>query len=414
MTWGSATVQPGDDAGGLRPAHRLLLAQVLDRPAEDGRHALDAMASGERQAFVDAARHHFVSALVLDRLGGARQPGDGRETLRRLALDAGKTARRSLLIAATLGELHRDHLAPLAIDYVTFKGVSLASRYYGQLALRACRDLDLLVDRRAIPALTRRLLDAGFTFAENYAPQPGSGPLGDYIDAVAYLTSEFTLVSPAGVLVEIHSRLDLTGPGFTPVRLLAHADRCEMSGTGIPVLPTGVLFPYICYHHSRHRWSRLHWLADLTAMMRHPSFDAAEARRQGRRMGLGRLVEGCMALPDALQARLEGAPPDARSGVLPQLATFCWTYTDPAVPPPETIRVAAEEDPRARMRERLSNTAWDFLARDTLLLKVITGLTQLRPHLPDYTAFPLPRRLHAVYWATRPFRLLRKAAERRA
>jgi hypothetical protein len=412
MTRPGTNAPIGDRIDEPLPAHRLLLELVL-APRDHGLlPAFERLDPEGLQAFVDAACHHFVSPLVLERLGRGRQAGTGSEAMRQLTLDAGKTARRSLLIAATLSELHRDHLEPLGIAYAAFKGVSLASRYYGQLAQRSCRDLDLLVDRPAIPGLAARLLEAGFSLSSKFRP-PADGNLRDYIDALAYLTSEFSLVSPGGVVIEIHSRLDLTGPGFAPKRLLARRERCEVAGANVPVLPTEDLFAFICYHHSRHRWSRLHWLADLTMMMDHPSFDAGRVRHRARQAGVAHLVDDCMALPDALRARLAGERPDDRRPLLSQLVTYCTTYVDPSVPPPEEIRVGAEDDPRSRMRERLSNTAWDFRARDTLALKLVTGLTQLRPHLPDYSALPLPRRLHAVYWFTRPFRLLMKAAERR-
>lgn len=413
MTQCAANVPAENRLAALSMPHRLLLSLVLDVRRDDPLDAFDGLTAEGRRTFAAAARHHFVSPLVLEKLGPTQLARAECEALQRLSLDAGQMARRSLLIAAALSELHRDHLAPLGIDYVTFKGVSLASRYYGRLALRACRDLDLLVDRPAIPPLVTRLLDAGYAFSNTFVPASGHGALGNYIDALAYLTSEFSLVSPTGVVVEIHSRMDLTGPGFAPRRLLAHPEHCAVAGTEVPVLPTEDLFPFICYHHSRHRWSRLHWLADLTAIMNHPSFDAERVRHRARRTGLARLVDDCMALPDTLRARLEGEISDGRHRLRSQLAAYCWTYVDPSVVPPEDIRVAAEEDPRARMKERLSNTAWDFRARDTLMQKVVTGLAQLRPHLPDYAAFPLPRRLHGVYWVTRPFRLLKKAAERR-
>ena len=106
-----------------------------------------------------------------------------------------------------------------------------------------------------------------------------------------------TLCSPDGVHIEVHRCLGKDGfTYFGTGKILRNKSAIAIGGVSLNIPHINDLFPYICYHHTGHYWSRLHWLADLDGMVCHPSFNETQALASAKEYNLYETVEACLAL----------------------------------------------------------------------------------------------------------------------
>lgn len=391
---------------GLRPDQRLALACACDTAI------IDAAAAAIPDAdWPDAARlfdHHFLAPVILSRLHDAAHGPNVAARLGPLKQAVAERLKKALLLQATMRALRDDHLVPLGLSHAMFKGLTLGARYYGSPSLRVARDIDVLVAPSDLERLLRSLMGAGYDLIGRLRVDRGSGQPVDHAIAIAHLSKEVALVAPGGVIVEIHHRVDASGNAFPTADLLARAETLEIWKRPWPVLCTTDLFVYICAHHAQHRWSRLHWVLDLSMMMRHPSFDADAVRRHAAESGFSRVVEAAMVLPETMSAIVEGRQPSSPT-MASAFAADCLAHLDPTRAPELIARenrglallAGAGEDLRRR---------WRFRDRWTARLAALTALAG--PQVADYQALPLPPRFHALYWITRPIRLCVRALGR--
>lgn len=391
----------------MTPAHRLILAAALRRPDLAPPLPSSASDTGALAAAVaGTARHHMVSGLVHAALQAHIPAAEVDRRFPGLTADATAATRRNLLLAATLHQMQGDHLKPLGIDWLTFKGIALAQRYCGGLGQRSCRDIDLLIEPRAMEPLLMSLLGAGFRPIDEYLP-PRGGALTEpgYVRTLARLVPDVGLLSPQGILVEVHSRIDLAADAFPVRSLLRRAEAVPIAGGSVPAPATDDLFPYICYHHSRHLWSRMHWLADLTAIRTHPSFDADRVRHRAREQGVLRLVETCLGLPDEVARQMQADTVMPAQDLRGELAGYCLRFVDEGVAPPEEGRMTETEDLRARWLGRRERVSLDIRLRDRATPRLRLLARRLRPSWQEHLRCPLPPALHWLYWIWRPLRL---------
>lgn len=368
----------------LPPESRLLVAACLpDRLANDA--TIARMAAGVDEAkLAAAARHHMVAPLLARRLRRAGAPVPAA-----IAAAARETALRNLRIEGVLRGLIDEVLEPAGIAYAAVKGIVLAARYHGDVGARACRDLDVLVDPSRYGEVVAALIDRGWRLVSHQVPDRT-----DAFDALARLTAEVGLLSPDGILVEIHRTLDLRGVNLRPGVQLARAETAELSSGPVRTLSTADHLVYVAYHHSRHGWSRLHWLADLAALTGSPDFDRAVVRARAAEAGLGRLVAAALALPDALAGLLGG---HATPGLAGSLAARCWRHAHPEVEAPEVEYHRRLSEGGSTLGRLLGDLRDDMRHQPTAGLALAQLRARFAPTWDEYLRRPLPPELRWVY-----------------
>ena len=281
--------------------------------------------------FMRIVSRQRVAGLVHNALSSAGvdvPPATGR----RLAAEARHIARQSLAFAAETASLQRGFDAS-GIPVIVLKGVALAQRAYGSLALKQGRDIDLLVvSGNALQAL--RLLER-----QGYELVSPSRQLDDaQRRALVHYGREAELAKTGGNLrVELHWR---------PVdnsMLLRDIDACSATqdvaltnGDRIRTLATDDQFAYLCVHGASHSWARLKWLADLNALLAAENDDRIaqlyrHARDKGAGLCAGQALLLCqqllaLPLPAALAAELRA---NWRLAVLVRLALKAITGAEP-------------------------------------------------------------------------------------
>jgi hypothetical protein len=162
------------------------------------------------------------------------------------------------------GEQRRVVSAILArgIDVVVVKGVTLAERYYGEIALRPVGDIDLLVRPEDAEECGHILTGIGYT------AYPGrEKPLQWHAlvnRALAFHNADYT--------IDVHWALASLPPyvaSFPRAELWGCVEDRAPDGQSAKCLSTADELRFLCYHYAaQHREQRLIWLVDIAEILR--------------------------------------------------------------------------------------------------------------------------------------------------
>jgi hypothetical protein len=348
------------------------------------------------RAFVEQAEFRLILPLVHRHLARLHPAGVPAEVMADLKERTLRTVLRNLTVAAVHPRLVREVLEPLRVPYVFNKGPTLAYRYYREPGLRMARDIDLLVPRRDLVRVGQRLREVGFSSHEDPA---WAGD--DALQFRARFLGLMAWVSPEGVLVEIPSSLDAEWDRLPTDEIIAEAESVAIGGAPIRVVRGPDFFTYLCRHHTRHHWVRLHWIADLDAIFHSPGFDLASAKAQARRRGFGRTVDAACAIH---RAAAESEPWNA-------------AFDDPFAR--EVFRhclmnLEGDYEQERELRAAFPTTDIDIEpGRRWVRQALWRNLGRFRPSGEDFLHLPLPHRWHGAFYALRPLlwtiRTVRKA-----
>ena len=186
------------------------------------------------------------------------------------------------------------------IGALVVKGPVLAVRAYGDPAMRAYGDLDLLVRQRDIRRATELMSAAG------YAP---AVPLSA-IDAGKIPGQYLFFRADSKLIVELHNDLTLR---YFPRRLpledfFARQIRVPLDAHEAPALSVEDELVLISIHGAKHFWERLMWIADVAALVsRQTGIDWRRVADSAQAVGAERMLyTGLRLASDLLQARLPG------------------------------------------------------------------------------------------------------------
>lgn len=244
---------------------------------------------------ISHARKHFVAPLVARHLKPLPTvPEAVKEQLARLEH---KQLKKSLLMLSEIKQLNAFFRADQPVIY--FKGLGFSSRFYGHISLRKCRDIDLLMPKEAIAELVPRLLQAGYKLSGMPA---GLERSSQKLRRFCLLVPVVCVISPRGVMIEIHRRIDWLQALF-PIPdncLFAHAETERIGDVAIPVLNDRWLIIHLFSHHSKHFWSQLFWITDVSLLMQHPGIDWEEIKQTACQFGLETQLSSGMLIANKL------------------------------------------------------------------------------------------------------------------
>lgn len=203
----------------------------------------------------------------------------------------------AMKLSAAMSQFHKDCLEPISADYFFMKGPALGVQYYRDAALRTSCDVDVLVSQSDFSKVARLALEKGYRFLF----QTEEGDFATKSQDLDFLIRHAECISafnPDGIHFEIHRHIEKTTPIFPTGEILSASQAVKFGRATIRTMPIAWHFVYITYHHSRHFWSRLHWIADLHALMSHQTFDRNAVLALARRIGLLPTVQAAMEFAD--------------------------------------------------------------------------------------------------------------------
>ena len=345
----------------LSPEFRLAIAtSVWPQSSGHAQRIEAAIASPiDWELFVRVVRRHRIDGLAFHALTTANAPLPA-TTRATLEAAAARQANKSLVYAAETVRVCR-LLQDAGIAVAGLKGASLSMLAFGNLGLRHCRDIDLLISSQNALRADEVLTAAAYKLEMPIGPHS----LRQKEHWIAH-HKHFEYKNGKGIPLELHWRL------FDNPRLFA-TEVDPASWIEVPIFGNSVvrtlaapsLLLYLCVHGANHMWSRLKWLADVQALLRASNAGVLE------RLQADAPIEHCeraVAQTLALMQRLYGfpapqpvTPTDDATRALIQSAIVAMTSGDAALEleaiPFATSRVAA-----ARFRLK---PEWRFWLHET-------------------------------------------------
>ena len=174
------------------------------------------------------------------------------------------------------------------------KGSSLAVLAYGNLALRASKDIDLLVSPETLRPAIAIVERAGYRRID-----PPAEISDAQLQPLISLRRDFGYVHEVtGHQLELHWHLCLN-PHIINETTVASASRIvPLTRTiGLRTLGEDDLFTYLCVHGALHWWYQLRWLADVAALLSSsPEGSAERLYKEASTRGAGRAAAQALLL----------------------------------------------------------------------------------------------------------------------
>lgn len=308
----------------------------------------------------------------------------------------------TLKLTAALAAFQRDCIEPVQAVHAYMKGPALAQRFYKDPATRTSSDIDVIVVQADYEKVAYLAYQKGYRFLLNSE----DGTLVSKAQDLSFLIRHADVISmfdQNNIHIELHRYIEKTTPIFPVPRILSDAHDMEVGGRKIKTFSTAWHFVYITYHHSRHFWSRLHWVADLHAIMSHASFDEAEVLGIATEVGLLPTVEAALSF-----ARLT-SDPQSWSAHLGQ--TPSGIFLDAALRGLSGDSAFELESWDAMFLFDFGDQ-WQFESKRKFVFWAQSALRRIQPNIYQYLKRRRPKQLEWLYCFENIFTLLGNLSKR--
>lgn len=336
--------------------------------------------------FLQFVRHHRVFPqiyLTLCRIGGGGVPQFVMQSLQQ------EYKRNTMLMLSLCAEMNRicGNFAEKQIPILVLKGPVLAMDLYGDISKRTSRDLDFLIQVKDLERVEELLLSYGYVCEEE-----------DYktvFNEWKWRRYHISYVHPEKqITVEIHWRLG-HGPGLEPnFRDLWERRRSHpQTPANVFYLGKEDLFAYLVSHGARHSWFRLRWLEDIRRLL-YQDLEWGKVvqllkKNQILHIGGQSILLASELLDAPIHKEIQKLALRRRARKLSQQAlVFIREKVNLHKDPPDYL---------AAMHIRY------LFSIKSLLHKLLFILSFFHPYPRDVETFPLPAKLHFLYFPLRPF-----------
>lgn len=284
-------------------------------------------------------------------------------------------------------------LEKAGIEMATFKGISTAQLAYGDITLRACGDLDILVPEDKVEQSRDILRQLGYSPNYDFSDFQRR-KLHSVIHAETFYSED------RSIMVELHWSLS-SSEFWAPIENLRYLEDCsrvDVQHLSLRTFNPEKLFIYLCFHGQRHAWSALFWLVDISRIIDSNLHDDSFWNSV---LALARKGEvETMVLSSVLLCReILGTPlpRQAASYIEQRPAIARITSTIQQEMQEQLNDVDREGPPRHRA---FSVNQMRLLPGLKKKLKYLVSIARIQE--ADYAVLDLPRWLHFVYYMLRP------------
>ncbi|MBW7452529.1 nucleotidyltransferase family protein [Paenibacillus sepulcri] len=212
------------------------------------------------EKFIQLVRHHRVYPTVYLQTKRMDRQWLPAEVVDALQHDYTGNVFKMLHLTAEMNKVcalfHEEHVRSLML-----KGPVLSEILYGDLSLRTCKDLDILVPLQDVEKAEQLLLQSGFVLDSDEVRV-----LSDWKWRVHHISYTHP---DSKIQIELHWRLNPDKgkePSFD--ELWERRRASSQAGPFAYTLGNEDLFFFLALHGARHGWFRLRWLADIDHMVR--------------------------------------------------------------------------------------------------------------------------------------------------
>ena len=252
--------------------------------------------------FAGLARFHRVEGLASNALSSTSRVDAGYRD--ELAAAAAQIAAHNLWAAAASRGL-RDTFEAAGVPLLFLKGLTLGALAYGNPALKAAIDIDLLVDPADLRRAAELLRACGFHLM---VPRSSESDRLLVRWHRGWKESVWTKDSPR-LQMDLHTRTADNIRLIPGIDVHSPAQVVDIgSGTRLPTLADEPLFAYLAVHGASSAWFRLKWIADFAGLIAARSGTEIESLyRASQELGAGRAAGQALLLADCLFGSLEEA-----------------------------------------------------------------------------------------------------------
>jgi hypothetical protein len=248
---------------------------------------------------IELAQHHRLLPLVYTNLNRHCQDIVPVNALEHLNEHYEKNTHHNLVQAAELKRITSAFNAK-ELDLAVIKGWALIKPLYKDISLRKSHDVDLLVRQSDIIEADNILYGLGYkvTHLENrfrLNTQVGRRFLRRRQELDYWSDQRHTCI-------DLHWRLALSHSAF-PLdmdRLWDDMDVVNEGNRSIHQLSDAMHFVFLCYHGAKHCWLRLHWLNDISLLMKEDQLDWDSMLNIARQLGVLPTVGLALSLANIL------------------------------------------------------------------------------------------------------------------
>ncbi|WLR42777.1 nucleotidyltransferase family protein [Bacillus carboniphilus] len=305
----------------------------------------------------------------------------------------------TMLMLKYSAELHRmnEVFIKKQIPLLVLKGPYLGTDLYGELSLRTCNDLDILVPMARLSEVENTLNNMGYIKEE-------------YIETVLndwkWRHHHFVYIHPEKLVkVEVHWRLH-PGPGKEPSfqQLWERKREVIVSNYSFKCLSKEDLFVFLVVHGARHGWSRLRWLLDIHQLT-HGNLRWNKVQIILKKYQYQHLAGQALLLSHSIfnTPMLKEFEPWIKMNKAQLLENKTYFYIE------RVVNLHSEPLP-----PEISNYHKHYVFKlKTTRQQLLYIFSCLFPFPRDVKTFPLPKQLHILYFLLRPFLVVfRKAKEK--
>jgi hypothetical protein len=349
------------------------------------------------ELFIQLSLHHRVYPMLYSKLSSNGCSIVSKEIIQTLAIKYRNNTFNMLHLSGVMDQLSRLFVEN-DIRSLFLKGPILAHELYGDISLRTCSDLDILVPLDDLEKANELLLYLGYVKDEYIKTL-----LNDW----KWRHHHFTYYHPTnGTKIEIHWRLN-PHPNKEPSFLELWERKRESTLTSFPTYFLGQedLFLYLVMHGARHGWSRLRWLEDIDHILK-KDLDWNLLRNLFKKykcthIGGQSLILAAQIFNMNLTGEMNTLIKGNRSNKLANDAIFYLERMVNLHSDPVPLEIAKYH----------SNHLFSLL---TFQQKIIHWISMLHPYYTDVETFPLPKKLHYLYFPLRPFLFIWRKTKKHA
>ena len=362
----------------------LLLCIGMDNDLEAEDRIKDCLTDIDWNLFLLLVRHHRVYPLVYSNFKKMNIEMIPAHIMQALYLDYCKNTFQMLHLTAEMEKichLFDDH----DIRTLLLKGPVLTQALYGDLSMRTCKDLDILMPFEDVEKAEEILIKQGF------APDhEETRMLNDWKWRVHHLS----YYNPqTKVQIEVHWRLNPDKgkePDFD--ELWSRRSVSMVTSYPIHVLGDEDTFLFLAAHGARHGWFRLRWLADIDRLMRKPlnwkHMLSLLKKYHSEAVGGQALILASELLHTPLTQESSSLYSKKHPYKLAQGSIIFIQDMITLSPVPKHLKIYYR---RYLFSLRSLPQKWAFV------------FSQLYPNNRDLETLPLPKRLYILYFPLRPF-----------
>ncbi|MEH7115782.1 nucleotidyltransferase family protein [Neobacillus niacini] len=341
--------------------------------------------------FLELAIHHRLYPLLYSKIKMIDQKILPKFVVQNIFQEYKKNTFQMLHLSAVMEEVSKI-FAENEIRLLVLKGPVLAADLYGNLSLRTCRDLDILVPMNELDNVDKLLVSIGYKQEDYFQIETVLNDWKWRHHHISYFHPQ------KGVKLEIHWRLN-PGPGKEPSFNELWERKRISSLTTQPVYYLGRedLFFFLVTHGARHGWSRIRWLVDVHELVQQ-KMDWIKVRKvmkeyQYLHLGGQVLILSSELLETPISKEMKALnlgkiPKDIVQKTIFYFEHMVNLHTEPL---PESV---------SRYHDRY------LLSLKTNRQKLLYYISVLYPSITDVKTIKLPKYLYFLYFPLRPILLV--------